>query len=107
MQYNELMAQAEALMDQARKLMAQAESVRDAERRQVIQELRAQMAAHGLTLADLAETAAKRSTPKKPVVMGVSYRGPAGQVWVATRGRRPRWLDAAIQQGTNLETLRV
>ena len=77
------------------------------QRAPVIAEIKALMADHGLTLADLAGQAP--ASAKKLAAKGskaeAKYRDPdSGATWVG-RGPRPRWLKAAIEGGKTLEDL--
>ncbi len=68
-----------------------------------VAKVRALMAEHGLTIADLsarATTATKKAGTSAKVA--VKYRNAAsGETWTG-RGLQPRWLKAAIAQGKKL-----
>lgn len=79
--YQELKAQAEALLQQA-------EELRKQELRGVIAEIKAKMADYGITVEELAGTAGRgrgrgrgKGVPK--------YRGPNGETWSGGPGRKP------------------
>ena len=113
------MASYKELKSQAEDLMRQAEAARKAETGAAIAEIKAKMAAYGITLADLggkgratkgrrkpkavkpAKTAkgakAKGTKPRKPVA--AKYRDSAsGETW-SGRGRAPKWLAALEAAG--------
>ena len=79
------------------------------QRAPAIAEIKALMADHGLTLADLTgqtPTSGKKSATKGPKAEA-KYRDPdSGATWVG-RGPRPRWLKAAIEGGKTLKDLAV
>jgi DNA-binding protein H-NS len=80
----------------------------------VIAQIKALMAGHGLTVADLA----KRGTPKAPAKgkssgkgsgkkVPAKYRDKAtGEAW-SGRGLQPRWLKAALASGKKLADFAV
>jgi DNA-binding protein H-NS len=80
------------------------------ERAEVIAHIRTQMAAYGLTLADLGGRvatapgpAARRGTGK----VAPKFRHPeTGQTW-SGRGLQPNWLKAALAGGARLEDFAV
>lgn len=114
------------LKSQAEDLMRQAEAARKAETGAAIADIKAKMAAYGITLADLGGKAraakghkakaakvakpakgakAKAAKPSKPVA--AKYRSPAtGDAW-SGRGRVPRWLAAELAKGRKREEFLV
>lgn len=85
--YQELKAQAEALMKQA-------EAARRAEIASVVAEIHAKMKEYGITLDDL-----KRGAGKSKGTVAAKYRNPAtGETW-SGRGRAPRWLAEEMAKG--------
>jgi len=116
------MASYKELKSQAEDLMRQAEAARQAEIGGAIAEIKAKMAAYGITVADLggktraakgrkskaakpakaAKSAkAKVAKPRKPVA--AKYRNPAnGDAW-SGRGRVPKWLAAELAKGRTRE----
>lgn len=108
--YAELMAQSE-------QLRAQAEALRTQERAASVAEVRALMAAHGLTIEDIDPSRrsaarqsgrASRATAGGPgVVRQVRYRGPNGETWTGGPGRRPAWVSELAAQGASIEQYRV
>lgn len=97
----DLLAQKAALEQQI--LDAQRE-----QRAQAISQVRALMAEHGLTLADLGSRA--MAAPRKPAPsakVAPKYRHPStGETW-SGRGLQPNWLKAAIASGARLEDFRI
>jgi DNA-binding protein H-NS len=97
---NELLAQKAALEKQI--LDAQRE-----EKSGAIAQVKALMAEHGLTMADLGSRAAggtRRATTGK---VAAKYRNPAtGETW-SGRGLQPNWLKAAVSSGRALTDFAV
>lgn len=82
-------------------------------RRALLKQMQKMAAEQGLTLEDLIETPATRTTrrraaakPKKPSV--IRFRNPANpeQGW-SGHGRRPKWVLEWLEQGKALEELAV
>lgn len=105
----ELLAQREEL----EKLIA--ETAKN-QRSQVLEEVKAVMAKHGLTVADLvkelgtakgkAATGAPSSAPAKSKV-AVKYKDPeSGNQWTG-RGLQPKWLREKLTNGAKLEDFLV
>lgn len=65
--------------------------------------VRALMAEHGLTAADLGHSRALKAVKAKAAPM---YRNDAGQTW-AGRGKRPDWLRMALANGMELGQFRA
>lgn len=87
--YQELKAQAEALLQQA-------EAARRAEIAAVVAEIQAKMNEYGITLDDLKGGAKKAKTRG---VVAAKYRNPAtGESW-SGRGRASRWLADELAKG--------
>jgi DNA-binding protein H-NS len=86
--YQELKAQADALIKQA-------EEVRKIENKEVIAEIRAAIREHGITAEQLGfAPAGKGSRTKAPA----KYRDPlTGKTW-AGRGRTPLWLNGPYEE---------
>jgi DNA-binding protein H-NS len=97
------------LLAQKAELEKQIESLGREQRSEAIAQIKALMADHGLTPADLAsKTAApgkKASTQGSKVA--AKYRDPElGNAW-SGRGLKPKWLKAAIEGGRKLEDFAV
>ena len=78
------------------------------ERSSAIAQVKALMADHGLTVADLdkATVSAKKSAAKGSK-LAAKYRDPdSGSSW-SGRGLKPKWLKAAIEGGKALEDFAV
>lgn len=90
------------LLAKKAELEKQIEDTRRQEKAEAIERVRALMAEHGLTAADLSgrgKSAAKRSTGRK---VAPKYRDPAtGDTW-SGRGLQPKWLRAALSSGRKL-----
>lgn len=114
------------LKEKAEDLMRQAEAARKAEISEVLADIKAKMAAYGITVADLAgkARAAKGRKPKagKPVKVAKSgkvkvvkprkpvaakYRNAAtGETWTG-RGKAPKWLAALEAAGRKRDEFAV
>jgi DNA-binding protein H-NS len=101
------MSKYQELMNQAQQLMAQAEEARKAELQGVIQQIKATMAEHGITLADFGGEPGRRAGTRAKKTAEVRYRGPNGEVWSGGRGRRPDWVLQLQTQGKDIEQYRV
>ncbi|MEO7242921.1 MAG: H-NS histone family protein [Variovorax sp.] len=99
---------------QIAQLRQKAEALRQQERSGVIAEMRKKIAEHGISASDLklsgrggagkrrSKGAGAASTP------GVAkYRGPAGETWSGGRGRKPRWVTAALAAGKSLSDYEI
>ncbi|MCA2011880.1 H-NS histone family protein [Cereibacter sphaeroides] len=77
---------------------------KDRERRQAVAEVEAFARERGISLSDLSELSGKRK--RKPAAP--KYANPADQeqTWTG-RGRRPRWVEAALNEGKSLEDLAI
>lgn len=95
--YAELVAQAQALMQQA-------ENTRKQELATVISDIKTKMTEYGITLEDLGAKSVGRSKVKSP--MEAKYKGPQGQLW-SGRGRRPDWVNQALAAGRNVEEFAI
>lgn len=104
----ELLAQEEQLATQREALGRQIVAAKQAERAGAITEVKALMAAHGLSLADLG-TRSAAATPKGNVAKKVAakYRNNAtGDSW-SGRGLQPNWLKRALVDGRSLDEFKV
>ena len=101
------MATYKELKSQAEKLLVQAEEARKKELASAIEDIRARMKEHGITVRDLAGrggASAAKSGTRRPAA--VKYRDKAGNTWTG-RGRTPRWLQAHIDGGKKAEDFAV
>lgn len=97
---SELLAQKAALEQQI--VDAQRE-----QRAQAIAQVRALMAEHGLTLADLGSRAAASPRKAGSGKVAPKFRNPAtGDTW-SGRGLQPNWLKSALAGGAKLEDFRI
>lgn len=90
-------------------LQKQAEEIRAQEFNQTVQEIKAKMAAFGITLADLdggKSRPRKTGTAKSGNPAPAKYRGPNGETW-SGRGLMPRWLAALVAQGQSKESFAI
>ena len=97
------------LLAQKAELEKQIESLGREQRSGALAEIKALMAEHGLTAADLSGKAS--ASAKKPAAKGTKvaakYRDPeSGNAW-SGRGLQPNWLKAAIEGGRKLEDFAV
>lgn len=101
----DLIAQKEALLRQQEEIAKSIAEFQAAQRAGVLGEIRALMAQHGITAADLTPTGKKSSSggDKEPSKVAAKYRDPnTGSTWTG-RGLKPRWLVAAIDAGHTQE----
>lgn len=80
--------------------------VRQRERADAIAQVKAIMAEHGLSLADLGSRGA--AAPRKAVrKVPAKYRHPqTGETW-SGRGLQPNWLKAALAEGAQMNDFKV
>jgi DNA-binding protein H-NS len=95
-------------------LQKAAESLRQKEVAGVIERIKAAIATYQLTARDLglgARAVAPTPGPAKArraakTARGAAFRDDAGNTW-SGRGRRPRWINAALAAGKSLDELRA
>jgi len=101
------MSSLQDLLAQKAELERQISEARRTERSEAVAKVRALMAEHGLTAADLV---AKASAPRASTSgrkVAAKYRDPAtGQTWTG-RGLKPKWLAAALESGKQLNDFAV
>ncbi len=78
------------------------EQYKERERRKALAEVEAFARERGLTPADLSEIGLKRS--RKPAAPKYANPADRSQTWTG-RGRKPRWVVAALAEGKTLEDL--
>ena len=98
------------LLAQKAELDRQIEQMKTGARSEAIAQVRALMADHGLSAADLAEKpSGKKSNASqgKGKTVAAKYRNEAtGDTW-SGRGLQPNWLKAEIEAGRNIEEFAV
>jgi DNA-binding protein H-NS len=97
------------LKEQAERLLAQAEEMREKEIADAIADIKEKMRLYGLTAEDIGlgrSTGARGQRSKAPAA-AIKYRGPNGETWSGGRGRKPQWVQQALQQGRKLEEFAV
>jgi DNA-binding protein H-NS len=94
------------LKQKAEKLLAEAEQMRQKEVNDVIADIREKMETYGLTLQDIGG-AGKPAKQRKSRVGKAKYRGPNGETWAGGRGRKPKWVQAALKAGKKIEDFAV
>lgn len=106
--------------EQIAKLKREAEELRAEEVAEVVQKIKAAIAAYGLTASDLGfrgralaqpRAAAGKAAARAPRggqrgQVAVKYRDETGNTWTG-RGNKPRWLSAALAAGKKLEEFQV
>lgn len=101
------MATLQELLAQREAIEREIELTRKQARADAIAQVRALMAEHGLTLADLSGKAPARSAAKPAGKVPAKYRDAAtGNTW-SGRGLQPNWLKAALASGKRLEDFAV
>ena len=96
-----MIAQKEALEQQIAEAMAHGKS-------EAIAQVKALMAEHGLSIADLGGTRKSTGKSKAPAKkVAAKYHSPStGESW-SGRGLQPRWLKAALAAGKKLSDFAV
>ena len=101
------MSSLQELLAQKAEIDRQISDARRQERSDAVSKVRALMAEHGLTAADLV---AKTSSPRASTSgrkVAAKYRDPvSGQTWTG-RGLKPKWLSAALEAGKQLNDFAV
>ena len=103
----ELLAQEQELVEKREALSRQIAQAKHDERAGAVAEVKALMAAHGLTLADLGTRggAGPRGLASKKVA--TKYRdATTGQAW-SGRGLQPNWLKAFLAAGRSIDDFKV
>jgi len=96
------MASLQELLSQKAEIDRQISDARRQERTDAINQVRALMAEHGLTAADLVTKAAAPRASTSGRKVAAKYRDPAtGQTWTG-RGLKPKWLASALESGKQL-----
>jgi DNA-binding protein H-NS len=111
---SDLIKQAAELRAQATALEAQAAKQMDAARANVIAELKATIAKHGITAADLGLKSGKvgrpaksgRTHPSAGKKVSPKFKDAAGNTWTG-RGVKPRWLSLALANGASLQSFAI
>lgn len=107
--YQDLLAQKVALDKQAAELERKLAQAKKAVKADVITQIKALMAQHGLTAADLGSTssAGKQRNSGAGGKVAPKYRNPfTGETWTG-RGLKPKWIAAAIERGKKLEDFSI
>jgi DNA-binding protein H-NS len=96
------------LLAQRAAIDQQIEDAARTERADAVAKVKALMAEHGLSLADLsARAAGAKAKAKSGAKVAAKYRnGATGDTW-SGRGLRPNWLKAALVAGKKLEDFAV
>ena len=109
----ELLAQQAALAKQASALAEQIENARRSERAAVLNQIKALMTEHGVSLAELSGNGkagrgarAAKSSPAGRKVAAKFRDAETGNTW-SGRGLQPNWLKAALQTGRQLQDFAV
>ena len=96
------------LLARKAELDKQIESLGHEERSGAIARIKALMADHGLTVADLGKaTASAKKSSVKGSKVAAKYRDPDSDATWSGRGLKPKWLKAAIDSGKALEDFAV
>lgn len=95
------------LLAQKAALEKQIEEAARNERADAIAKVKALMAEHGLTVADLSARSAPKAARSTGSKVAAKYRNSAtGDTW-SGRGLQPNWLKAALAAGKKLEDFAV
>lgn len=105
--YQDLLAQKAALEKQAAELERALTEARRSERASVIAQVKALMAEHGLTVADLGGKAGKAPSASAGRKVAPKYKNNAtGETWTG-RGLQPKWIQAALASGKKIEDFAI
>jgi len=77
---------------------------KDRERRKALEEVEAFARERGLTPADLSALVSRKT--RKPAAAKFANPADPSQTWTG-RGRRPRWIEAALSEGKSLEDMTI
>lgn len=100
------MASYQEIINQIESLKVQAEEARKSELANAINEIKALMAKHGITPADLG-FGGRGGKVKAKGSVAAKYRDPAsGKTW-SGRGRRPAWVVALEASGKSLDSCKI
>jgi len=97
------------IQNQIALLQKQAEEIKAQEFNNAVVDIKAKMAAFGITLADLQDgknRARKAPAAKSGNPAPIKYRGTNGETWTG-RGLMPRWLSAQVAAGKTKESFAV
>ena len=101
------MASLQELLAQKAEIDRQISDARRTERNDAVAKVRALMAEHGLTAADLIAKAPGPRASTSGRKVAAKYRDPAtGDAW-SGRGLQPKWLKAALASGRSLSDFTV
>ena len=96
-----------ALEQQHAEVAAQLAAAKAEHRTKAIAEVKAVMAEHGLTLADVGGAlSAVKAAGKKTGPVAPKYRNTAGDTWTG-RGMKPKWLTAALANGMSIAEFKI
>ncbi|MEN9842425.1 MAG: hypothetical protein RLZZ612_254 [Pseudomonadota bacterium] len=98
--YAEIQAQISALQ-------VEAEAARKAELAHIIDEIKAKMAAHQITVEDLGKSQKAKRVGKAKSDPTAKYKGPNGELWAGGLGRKPQWVHDLLAAGQSLEDYRI
>lgn len=97
------------IQNQIALLQKQAEEIKAHEFNNALADIKAKMAAFGITLADLQDGKDRTRKPaatKSGTPAPIKYRGPSGETWTG-RGLMPRWLAAQVASGKTRDSFAV
>lgn len=101
------MAKLTDLLAQKAALEQQIAHAQREERGAAVAQIKALMAEHGLTVADLGSRRSSGATSSKGGKVAPKYRNNAtGETWTG-RGLQPRWLKAALASGKKLSDFAI
>jgi DNA-binding protein H-NS len=107
--YADLLAQKAALEKQSAAIEKQIQDAQRSERAGVLNQIKALMSQHDLTIEDLGANAgaASKKSANAGKKVAAKYRNPStGETWTG-RGLQPKWLQAAIASGQQVEEFAI
>lgn len=88
---------------------AELQRKKKAKKREVVKEVKALLAKHGMTLDDiLPQQAARKSVSRPKVKVPPKYRNKSNpaETWTG-RGRKPKWVEAHLKAGGSLDDIAI
>lgn len=92
---------------QINELQVEADVARKAELTNVIEEIKAKMAAHNLSVEDLGKSQKAKKVGKAKSSAPAKYKGPNGELWAGGLGRKPQWVHDLSAAGKDIEDYRI
>ena len=99
------MDELEQIQQQIAELQKKAQIIQQEKKAEVIREVKAKISSYGLTARDLGFSEVEKAEGKKRSSVAIKYRL-GDETWTG-RGRKPKWLEAYLNDGGDLSALAV